>query len=128
MVEELPAPGASVELQEPLGAVYLRLHTLATEAGRAKLPVASEVASALEGLLKRLHRNPKIFSASALSTIRNALKLLESVCVPGMEQKLAQHPPVRILVADDEPLARRAVVDALQLAFGQPESAKKKSK
>ena len=123
LVEELPAPGAATELQEPLGAIYLRLHTLATQAGQAKLPVATQVAAALEALLKRLHRNPKILSASVLSTIRNALKLLESLCVPGMEQKLAQHPPVRILVADDEPLARRAVVGALQLAFGQPDSA-----
>ena len=53
----------------------------------------------------------------------NALRLLEVLCRPGLEEKLASHAPVRILVVDDEPLARRAVVGALQLAFKQPESA-----
>jgi CheY-like chemotaxis protein len=85
--------------------------------------VTSEVASTVEALLKRLQRNPKTVTTSTLNTVLNAVRLLEAVGLPGVEEKLASHPPIRILVVDDEPLARRAVVGALQLVFKQPESA-----
>jgi CheY-like chemotaxis protein len=49
--------------------------------------------------------------------------VMERLCVRGVEQKLAHHPPVKILVVEDEPLARRAVVGTLQLAFEKPDSA-----
>jgi len=123
MVEDLRAATPPANLSDALGAIYLRAHTVATQAGLAKLPVATHVSTTLEGLLKRLHRNPRMVTASTLNTVTHALELLENLSEPGTEAKLSGFPPVRILVVDDEPLARRAVMGALQLAFQQPESA-----
>ena len=123
IVEGLQMPGGMTDLEEHLGSLYLRVHTLAGKASLAKLPIAARVGTTLEALLKRLYRNPKIVTASTLNTAASALRLLEALCQPGTEEKLASDEPVRILVVDDEPLARRAVVGALQLAFKQPESA-----
>ena len=92
-------------------------------AAAAKLPVASHVCTTVEGLLKRLYQNSDLVNPSTLNTVSRALDLLGSLCVPGLEARLAHFPPVRILVVDDEPLALRAVVGALQLAFDQPEKA-----
>jgi PleD family two-component response regulator len=55
--------------------------------------------------------------------VDRALKLLSKLCLRGTEATLVDQTPVRILVADDEPLARRAVVGALQLAFEKPDEA-----
>lgn len=123
LVEALQKADDGGPLEESLGAIYLRIHALASKAGLAGMPIAAHVSATLESLIKRLYRNPKTVTASTLNTVANALRLLESICHPGIEAKLSRHGPVRILVADDEPLARRAVVGALQLAFKQPESA-----
>ena len=123
MIDELRAAAARGIAPESMGALYFRVHAIAAGAGRARLPIAAHVSSTLEALLKRLYLNPKIVTASTLNTVSNALKQMEMLCVPGTEEKLADHPPVRILVVDDEPLARRAVVGALQLAFEKPDSA-----
>lgn len=123
IIDGLHKPGSELELEEHLGSLYLRVHTLASKASLAKLSIAAHVGSALEALVKRLYTNPKTVNASTLNTAANALRLLENLCRPGTEQELANREPVRILVVDDEPLARRAIVGALQLAFKQPESA-----
>ncbi len=121
---ELMGPGVEMaRLQELAGALYLCVHAIGANAASAKLPVTSQVASTLEALLKRLYKNPRIITVSTRNTVSNALALLDRLCIPGVEEKLAFHPPVRLLVVEDEPLARRAVVGALQLAFEKPMSA-----
>src|SRR6185436_7557586 len=101
IVAGLQKPGGAKDLEEHLGALYLRIHTLANKASVAKLPTAAHVGTTLEALLKRLYRNPKIVTASTLNTAANALRLLEVLCQPGTEEKLAGHEPVRILVVED---------------------------
>ena len=88
-------PGGMTDLEEHLGSLYLRVHTLAGKASLAKLPIAARVGTTLEALLKRLYRNPKIVTASTLNTAANALRLLEALCQPGTEEKLADDEPVR---------------------------------
>ena len=51
------------------------------------------------------------------------LELLKDLCLPGVRPDLADHPPIRILVVDDEPLARRALLGALQMALPRPDGA-----
>ncbi len=123
LVQALRLRTENGNVQDLAGALYLRVHTVANRAASENLAVTSKVSSALESLCKRLYRNPKNVTPSTLNTVSNALRTLQSLCVPGMEAKLAHHPAVKILVADDEPLSRRAVVGALQLAFDQPDSA-----
>jgi len=57
---------------------------------------------------------------SALRTATTALELTNDLCGAGVKPDLAYNPPIRILVVDDELLARRALSGALQLAFSQP--------
>jgi CheY-like chemotaxis protein len=109
--------------QASLSNAQLGVHALAATARLHQLPVTATVSAALEALLKRLSQNPKTVNTSTLHTVSNAFDLLERLCVTGVEEKLGTFPPIQILVVDDEPLARRAVVGALQLAFGKPDSA-----
>ena len=123
MLEEA---GASADLnrrQEILGKIYLRIHALGNKTRLANLTLTNRTTTALEALLKRLHQNPKTISASTLNTIANALNVLDGLCAPGAEQKLAHDTPIKILVVEDEAFARRAVVGTLQLVFGKPDSA-----
>jgi CheY-like chemotaxis protein len=100
----------------------MQIVVLITKAIAHHLHITPRIGSSLEALLKRLHKNPRAVNPSTLNTVTSALKLLERLCLPGMERKLADQ-PARILVVDDEPLSRRAMVGALQLAFEKPESA-----
>src|SRR6185436_5525100 len=75
IVDGLQKPGGTTNLEEHLGALYLRVHTLASKASLAKLPIAAHVGTTLEALLKRLYRNPKTVTTSTLNTAANALRL-----------------------------------------------------
>lgn len=123
MVEELRAAPDAAALHERIEAIYLKVHSIAARAGLAGLPVAARLSAVLEALLTKLYGNPNAMTTSALNTVENALRLLESLCKRDVDDKLASHPPVRTLVADDEPLARRAIMGALQLAFDKPDGA-----
>ena len=50
------------------------------------------------------------------------MDLLQELCRSGTEPDLAA-PPLRILVVDDDLIARRAFAGAVQVAFGRPDSA-----
>jgi CheY-like chemotaxis protein len=106
-----------------LGMLHALAQALAAKARLRELTVTGNIAKALDALIKKLHQAPKLLSESTLNTISYSLDLLEHVCCLGVEQKLADHSPVQILVVEDEPLSRRAVVGALQLAFEKPTSA-----
>jgi CheY-like chemotaxis protein len=73
-------------------------------------------------LLKKLLENRKHCTSSTLLTVCTAVDLLKELCVTGVEPDLASNPPIRMLVVDDDPVARRAITCALQMAFEKPES------
>jgi CheY-like chemotaxis protein len=123
MVEDARSAPDRSAVEELVGNIYLRVHMIAAKAALDKLPVAAGISATLEALLKRLYGNLGTVSDSTLNTVSLAIKLLEDICSPDIEAKLACHPDPRILVVDDEPLARRAIVGALQLVFEQPDSA-----
>jgi CheY-like chemotaxis protein len=109
--------------QEMLAEVYLRIHALAPKTNFANLHPAIQVSAALEGLLRKLLEDPKHATPSTLVTLAAGVDLLKDLCVPGVKSDLGTNPPIRMLVVDDDPLARRAVVGALQMAFEKPEAA-----
>jgi len=123
VLEEVGLATDETKRQEHLGDLYLRSHRFATEAGMAGLPLAARVGSALEALLKKIYEKPERATASTRNTIATALDVLDDLRIPGRRQKLADDSPVHLLVVDDEPLARRAITGALQLAFDKPDSA-----
>ena len=103
--------------------VYRRVERFATTAGLAELKVAAHLGRTLGTLVKKLCGNPNTITASTLNTVSKALAFLAQLCAPGVEEKLAGNAPFRMLVVDDDPLAKRAVMSTLQLAFEKPESA-----
>ncbi len=101
---------------------YIRLHSLMPKADCVGWHPALRMISALEGLLKKLLENRKHCTSSTLLTVCTAVDLLKELCVTGVEADLATNPPIRMLVVDDDPVARRAITCALQMAFEKPES------
>jgi CheY-like chemotaxis protein len=113
---------SSGERQEILGELYVGLNVVRSEAARAGLKAICELASALGKLISKVLDKPALYTPSVLQSTTAAIELLEEFARGGVEADVAR-PSVRVLVVDDEPLARRAIANALQLAFGKPDSA-----
>jgi CheY-like chemotaxis protein len=111
-------PAGRVEF---LSELYLAVHEVCSEAQRAELNAAFRLGSALESMLKKLLEHPKSWTPSNVQAAAAALDLFLDVCRTGANPDLA-HPPVELLVVDDDPVARRAISGTLQLAFGRPDS------
>lgn len=105
-----------------LSDVYLRLHSFTPDAKFAKGHPAMQLSSALEKLLRKLLQNPAPPSKATMVTVTSAVELLRDLCAPGTPQGAAGA-PLRLLVVDDDPVARRALTGALQTMFEKPATA-----
>jgi CheY-like chemotaxis protein len=101
---------------------FLRVNSLLCQSDVEVVHPAYQMNSALEGLFRKLLENTKFSTPSALATIAAGVELLKDLCVPGMKADLALNPPIRMLVVDDDLVARRVLVGALQTVFEKPES------
>ncbi len=108
--------------QEILGDFYVRFNSLMPKVDSTEGHPALRLSAALEGLLKKLLQNSKHGTSSSLLTIATAVDLLQDLCAMRVKPDLATNPPIRLLAVDDDPMARRAIICALQMAFDQPES------
>jgi CheY-like chemotaxis protein len=102
---------------------FLRINSLIAKTGPEVVHPAYQMSAALEGLFRKMLQNSKHTTPSALATVATAVDLLHDLCVPGLKADLAMHPPIHMLVVDDDLVARRALVSALQTAFKKPKSA-----
>ena len=102
---------------------FLRINSLVPRSGPEVVHPAYHMSAALEGLLRKMLQNSEHATPSALATVASAVDLLNDLCVPGLKADLAINPPIHMLVVDDDLVARRALVGALQTAFKKPESA-----
>jgi CheY-like chemotaxis protein len=118
MVREAPGDGRD----ELLAELFIGTHSICTEAGRAELKGAFRLGCALEAMLKKLVQQPSLCRPSALDTVAAGFSAIERLCQSRRDIDLTQK-PVRLLVVDDDPIARRAVSVSLQLAFGRPDNA-----
>ncbi len=109
--------------QALLADAFLRINSLIPKPGPEVLHPAYQMSAALEGLLRKMLQNPEHATPSALDTVATAVALLYDLCMPGLPPDLAVSPPIHMLVVDDDLVARRALVGALQTAFKKPESA-----
>jgi DNA-binding response OmpR family regulator len=108
--------------QEMAARLHMRLHGLSRSLDVKELRPAFELSRALEGLFKKVADTPRIFGETSVETAISGLDLLNELCAPEVKSDLATKPAMKILVVDDEPMARRALTGALQLAFPRPES------
>ena len=102
---------------------FLRINSLIPKPGPEVVHPAYQMSAALEGLFRKMLQNSRHATPSALDTLATAVDLLNDLCVPGLKADLAINPPIHMLVVDDDLVARRALVGALQTAFKKPESA-----
>ena len=97
--------------------LYRSIHVLTGNAGIAGLLDISQMADALEALLKELHEKPKSLNASTLRTVALAVDfmgvLFDNAANSSPQADAAK---ARILVVDDEAISRRAVTYALEKA------------
>jgi CheY-like chemotaxis protein len=100
---------------------FLRINSWLARDGSDVMHPAYQLSSALEGLFRKLlqdaHSTP-----TALGSIAAAVDLLTELCLPGLKADLGVNPPIRLLVVDDDLVARRALAGALQTNFKRPES------
>ena len=109
--------------QALLADAFLRINSLISTSGPEVVHPAYKMSAALEGLLRKMLQDSKHATPSALATMATAVDLLNDLCVPGLKADMAVNPPIRMLAVDDDLVARRALVGALQTAFKKPESA-----
>jgi CheY-like chemotaxis protein len=105
-----------------LGGFYLGIESLTENAARGELRSAFRIGCALKNLFRKFIGNPARVGASSLNTAGAALDLLRDVCVAHARPNL-DNPPLHLLVVDDDPVSRRAISGALQLAFEKPDCA-----
>jgi CheY-like chemotaxis protein len=111
------------DLQKILGQLYLAVRSFHEEAERAELRTVTRLSSALEGMLKKMLERTKLCTPSTFSASAAALELLEELCLHADTPLDLANPPPNILVVDDDPVARRGISMAIQLAFGRPDDA-----
>jgi DNA-binding response OmpR family regulator/HPt (histidine-containing phosphotransfer) domain-containing protein len=96
--------------------LYRRTHALTGSAGIAGVHSISQIAAALEVLLKELYEKPKNINASTLRTVAHSIDFVGELFNSGGGSDLMDAKPVAILVVDDEILSRRAITYALEKA------------
>ena len=106
---------------ERITRLHMRVEALSRALNVPELRPAFDLCSAIEGMCLKLKNDPRAVTSSALRTAGSALEIIKELCTPGVRPDLAEKPPIRIMVVDDEPLARRALVSALQMKLPRPD-------
>src|SRR5882672_1338043 len=96
--------------------LYRRIHAVTGNAGLAGMLQISQMADALEALLKELYEKPKNITASTLRTVASAIDFLGVLFQRLAFAEQQEIPPPSILVVDDEAISRRAITYALEKA------------
>ena len=94
--------------------LYRKVHSITSNAAVVGLQNIAQLCAALEALLRELSEKPKNITASTLRTVTHAIDFLGVLFDKGAGPYLLDHPPIRILVVDDEIISRRAVIYALE--------------
>jgi len=103
--------------------LYRRLHALTGNAGIAGLTQISKMSDAVEALLKELYEKPKNINSSTLRTVAAGVDFLGFLFTSGTAPEKQEIYAGDILVVDDEPISRRAIIYALEKAHLQSVSA-----
>jgi len=119
---QLPLAADGGARQALLADSFLRINSLVSKTDCEIYHPAYQMCAALDGLLRKLLEDAKYYSGSTLGTLTAAVEMLHDLCAPGLQMDLASHPPIELLVVDDDLIARRAMVGALQTTFKRPEN------
>jgi CheY-like chemotaxis protein/HPt (histidine-containing phosphotransfer) domain-containing protein len=97
--------------------LYQRIRALSGNASTVNLIQIAQMSAALEALLKELYEKPKNINNSTLRTVVAAVDFLGFLFERGIAPDKQELSVANILVVDDEPISRRAVVYALEKAY-----------
>ena len=96
--------------------LHRRIHALSGNGGISGLFLIAQMGAALEALLKELYEKPKSINASTLRTVASAVDFLGFLFQNGLVPERQDVGAASILVVDDEPISRRAIIYALEKA------------
>ncbi len=99
-----------------LESMYRHAHVLTSKTALAEMWRVAQLSDAMEALLKELHDKPANLNASTLRTVASAIDFLGLLIERGPVGERPQELSANILVVDDEPISRRAVIHALDKA------------
>jgi len=109
--------------QDLLADIFWRIHSFTPKENLPVLHPAIQLSKTVEGLLRKLLEHPVNSTGSTLFTLASGVKLLGELCALSPDTEIMSRPPIRLLVVDDDPIARRAMAMTLQMTFGKPEVA-----
>jgi DNA-binding response OmpR family regulator len=115
-LQSLIKSDTEAERLEHVHQLYCRIHAVNSNASLAGLVPIAHMAAALEALLLELHEKPKSVNASTLRTVAIAVDFFNFLFEHGTRPEKWEISPARILVVDDEAIACRAIVYALEKA------------
>ena len=96
--------------------LYRLVHAINGNAGVAGLVQIAHMSAAFEALLKEVYEKPKNITTSSVRTIAATVDFLGLLFEKTTLPEKQELPPSKILVVDDEPISRRAIVYALEKA------------
>ncbi|HVU27050.1 MAG TPA: response regulator [Verrucomicrobiae bacterium] len=99
--------------------LYRRMRALTGNAGVVNLTQIAQMSGAIEALLKELYEKPENINPSTLRTVVGAVDFLGFLFERGTASGKHELPAANVLVVDDEPISRRAIIYALEKAFLQ---------
>ena len=115
-LQSLIKSDTEAERLEHIHELYCRIHAVNSNASLASLVPIAHMAAALEALLQELYEKPKSVNASTLRTVAIAVDFFNFLFEHGTQPEKWEISPARILVVDDEAIACRAIVYALEKA------------
>jgi DNA-binding response OmpR family regulator len=99
--------------------LYRRMRALTGNASIVNLIQIAQMSAAIEALLKELYEKPDSINTSTLRTIVAAVDFLGFLFEHGITADKQELSAASILVVDDEPISRRAIIYALEKAYLQ---------
>lgn len=115
-LQSLTKTGDDVAQPNKIHELHQRIHELAGNAGLSGYLLIARFSTALEALLKEIYEKPKNINTSTLRTVAAAVDFLDFLFEHGRQPGNQEIPHANILVVEDDPIAQRAVVYALEKA------------
>jgi CheY-like chemotaxis protein len=115
-LQNLVRAGSEVEKLNQIYELYRHLHSLTGNAGITGQNLIACMSDAVEALLKELYEKPKSITPSSLRTVAAGVDFLGFLFERGIATDKRHAPTANVLVVDDEPISRRAVIYAVEKA------------
>lgn len=115
-IQALSKATTDAERTQHASDLYRTAHKLTGGANVTGLGAVAQLSEAIEALLTELHEKPANINPSNIRTLASAVDFLPALFEHAIRNVTQESPSSNILVVDDEPIARKAVSQALDRA------------